>query len=285
MQAEPMLPITTRFEIRQAREASFRRLVLTQAGLIVVRAGTKIVRLPDGRTLHAEAGEAIALSAGVRIDVINRPAQEGGYRAEVVSFADALLERVIPNGQSRSHGSFPVSVAFDASLEWCRIAMSADGDLPAVVQEHRLKELLVWTSTFGIALRPAAPGLSMTIRRLVEVAPDRPWTAQNVRDALSEQGKAMSEATLRRRLALEGETLQGLVTDMRMMVGLGRLQATADPISLIAAECGYQSPSRFAVRFRTRFGITPSEVRGHCRHIERNGTRDDRSGTLPFASE
>ena len=43
------------------------------------------------------------------------------------------------------------------------------------------------------------------------------------------------------------------------------LQSTDFPINRIALEVGYASPSRFATRFRARFGIAPTIIRGHRR--------------------
>ena len=49
--------------------------------------------------------------------------------------------------------------------------------------------------------------------------------------------------------------------DARMTFALGMIQTTDLPINRIALDVGYASPSRFAVRFRERFGISPSHVR------------------------
>ena len=75
----------------------------------------------------------------------------------------------------------------------------------------------------------------------------------------------VSQATLRRRLAAEGSTLTELLVDIRMSTALTLLQATTQPVSHIALAVGYESPSRFAVRFRQRFGFAPTAVRGHER--------------------
>ena len=57
---------------------------------------------------------------------------------------------------------------------------------------------------------------------------------------------------------------------------LGLLQATDLPVGVIAAEVGYASPSRFAVRFRARFGLSPRDIRGD----ERRGTVIEQRGTV-----
>lgn len=42
---------------------------------------------------------------------------------------------------------------------------------------------------------------------------------------------------------------------------LGLLQGSDLPVAMVAAEVGYASPSRFALRFRARFGLSPGAIR------------------------
>jgi AraC-like DNA-binding protein len=72
---------------------------------------------------------------------------------------------------------------------------------------------------------------------------------------------AMSESTLRRKLKAEGTSVQIIKDRARLGQGLHLLQTSNDAINLIAQKCGYFSPSRFTDRFKTHFGITPSELR------------------------
>jgi AraC-like DNA-binding protein len=72
---------------------------------------------------------------------------------------------------------------------------------------------------------------------------------------------AMSESTLRRKLKLEGASVQEIKDQARLGLGLHLLQTTRHSIGFIADKCGYQSQSRFTDRFKGRFGLTPSELR------------------------
>jgi AraC-like DNA-binding protein len=72
---------------------------------------------------------------------------------------------------------------------------------------------------------------------------------------------ALSESTLRRKLAAEGATLQAIKDRARLGHGLHLVQTTFDPIGRIAEKCGYQSQSRFTEKFRQLFGTTPTELR------------------------
>ncbi len=71
----------------------------------------------------------------------------------------------------------------------------------------------------------------------------------------------MSESTLRRKLSAESSGLQAIKDNARLGYGLHLVQTSAEPIGLIAEQCGYQSQSRFTDRFKQLFGLTPTELR------------------------
>ena len=75
------------------------------------------------------------------------------------------------------------------------------------------------------------------------------------------QQLAMSESTLRRKLKMEGTTIQVIKDRAKLGLGLHLLQTTLFPIGIIADKCGYHSQSRFTDRFKSHFGLTPSELR------------------------
>ena len=97
---------------------------------------------------------------------------------------------------------------------------------------------------------------SERLRGLISEAPERHWTAQEASREL-----AMSEATLRRRLAGEQTRFEHLLVDVRMHHAMMLMQTTAWTIPRIAHACGYKSRTRFAERFKERFGCLPSVVR------------------------
>ena len=170
-------------------------------------------------------------------------------------------------------------------LEACRRAADTDESLPEAIRIHRFAEVALWLESFGIRLRPDSPTLISRIRRTIEAAPETAWSTAAILAALARQGEAMSAPTLRRRLAAQGTSLQALMTDVRLTIALAQLQATERPITTIAADVGYLSASRFALRFRARFGVPPSAIRERTQRIERAGTEVERYGTARPAAE
>lgn len=122
---------------------------------------------------------------------------------------------------------------------------------------YRLLDLLAALDERGVGYgRPRPAATATRLRRLISDSPEHPWTAREAGHAL-----AMSEATLRRRLAADQVRFDAVLVEVRMHHGLMLLQTTDWPIEQVAQACGYRSRARFASRFQQRFGYLPSTVR------------------------
>lgn len=249
--------------LRQAVRALFRAVVGEEAMILRVDRGRKVIR--GGIAVEAEAGALVLIPAGLALDVENHPAPDGPYRATGLLVGPGVAA---PRGEgARWQTRDPRALAaFERALDLARRPA-----VPEAIRDHAVAEVLLWLDTLGLRLPPvAADTVAARVGRLVAGALARDWTAAEVARSLG-----MSPATLRRRLAEEGTGLAAILTGLRMNRALGLLQATDLPVGVIAAEVGYASASRFAVRFRARFGLAPRAIRGD----ERIGTVSDRPGT------
>jgi AraC family transcriptional regulator len=61
--------------------------------------------------------------------------------------------------------------------------------------------------------------------------------------------------------AAAGTTPYHYVLEQRLRRASAMLNTTAAPIATIAADCGFRNPSHFSVKFRARFGVSPSQFR------------------------
>jgi len=250
--------------VLQQQALEFKRLFIENPVLIFVERGLKTIRWPGGECV-IPPGQAIALAGGQSLDVTNRPEADGSYRAHWLVWDDTLLAAhadahphlaVIRHALPINPGSDEFAAAFHRATQAVE-----DAALPTAVARHRLGELLQWIGTFGSRFEQVqALTLSIQVRRLIGQDMARDWSANAVASAF-----AMSEATLRRKLADEGTSLSTILVDARMSFALTLLQSTAQPVTQIALAVGYQTPSQFAVRFRDRFGFVPTAVRGHRR--------------------
>jgi AraC-like DNA-binding protein len=238
-------------------------LSIDRPGILFITHGRKHVR-GDGKSYVFEAGTIVLMAGGRAYDVINEPGADGVYRAEGLFPDSDHLPPLAAPGTKAVSGIFQIAAPADGLTAAIRTAADAISNtaLPQAVARHRVHEIHHWLAATGVSLMaPRRDSIDAKVRALAASSPARHWTAAAVAGQL-----AMSEATLRRRLAEKGTTLSDLLLDVRMSVALSLLQTTDDGITSIALAVGYESPSRFAARFRERFGFAPSEIRQHRAH-------------------
>ena len=247
--------------IRQWQNLSFKRLFIDHPTLIFVEHGIKVLRWEGGEYV-IRAGDAIAIAGGHTIDFTNHVADDGLYRADwLVCDAALIAEHAARHPEQIAiRSALPIvrpPLEFKAAYRTAQQAVEND-DIPSAVARHRVAEILVWIGLHGgrFEQNETLP-LAVKVRRLIGQDLAKEWGAVAVSSAL-----AMSEATLRRKLAEENTRFGEILIDTRMSFALTQLQSTAQPVTRIALNVGYQSPSNFSVRFRERFGFPPSSIRG-----------------------
>ena len=135
--------------------------------------------------------------------------------------------------------------------------------LPAPITRHRMLEQLLWLSQLGVRYSlHHSESVTQRVRELLVNNLHKTFTAAEVAEQMM-----MNEVMLRRRLAAENSVLRNVMIDVRMTHALRLLQCTDLAISHIAHQVGYESGSRFAERFRKRFGFAPTAIRGHLRAL------------------
>lgn len=269
--------------IRVDLDHRLRRVPILQHCVIRVDEGVKEVEGPDG-PVAVRAGDLIALPAGAMPTLSNRPdARSGRYRATALAVAPEVvaafarhppMDLTAPSLRGtgdmavfRGEGALADAVAHAATA-------LAEHILSDAIVRHRLLEVLLALAERGVRWSPAgADGAAQRIRLMVAGRPDAPWTAADAARLLN-----VSEPTLRRRLAAEGTSFRALLAESRLSHGLMLLQTSRASVTEVALACGYESPSRFAARFRDRFGTPPSAIRTGD---ERNGTDDERPRRAP----
>ena len=258
--------------VRQAADCVLRSLTGPMPLIMRVERGEK--QVGGSYAFRISAGEIGIVPPLRPLDIRNRP-ERGRYEAQAIALPAVRLAD-LPQGAdrfvlTRKSAAFPeVSDAFDRAVQ-----ALGDACLPETIRDVRLHELSLWLIEAGLSFPHAiAQPSSVRLRAMVAATPDADWSARRAASEL-----ACSEATLRRRLSIEGTSLSAIVTDARMTAALVLLQTTELPVGRIALEVGYASPSRFAVRFQKRFGISPSAIR--TGQIDRFGMQVARIGTMP----
>jgi len=222
--------------------------------------------IADRQTYSTQPGEVLLLPKGMRCDVENIPELgRSRFLGASLVFDRQTIELF---GKAYSNGLkdwdlTPKWKAAGSNEMYSLIAdwITHDQNYPADLTHtrHRLVEILLILARLGLAgnlLLSHNETLSERITHHFKTNLSRDWSVKDLTKTL-----AMSERTLRRRLQAEKTGFRDLLEDTRLNQGVERVISSDMPIGQIAFECGYQSQSRFAERFRRRFSMSPTELR------------------------
>lgn len=241
--------------IRQFSRATFRAVQNGRSALIRVNTGLKRVSTDRG-AIEIGPGSLAVMAPLTAMTIENAPEAAAPYSAQLLVIPEDLAHSVraeVGDGDPlRTTCRARILAAFDRAVTYAQ-----DRQVPERLKSHAVREVLLWLGEEGIGFgRPRLPTLSDRLRAVIAAEPDRDWRAEAAARAL-----AVSEPTLRRHLAVEGTSFTTLLADVRMGAALALLQSSDLAVNRIALDVGYACPSRFAVRFRKRFGLSPSAIR------------------------
>ena len=236
------------------------RIAICDPTIIYVQHGQKILRWQGKETL-IPAGKMVLLVGGQTFDVLNEPCPQVGYYAAHWLAIEQTVINQFTEQFGLVHSVKDVQILtphYHLALCFDRLQQAISlPDLPSVILQLKLFELLAWLKNEQIGFAPyKKQHVVYQIRKLIAAHANFDWKAQHIAEHLG-----LSETSLRRALAQEHTSFRQLLGDVRMSRALTLLQITEWSISHIAYEVGYDSPSRFTVRFKERFGFLPSDVR------------------------
>ena len=247
--------------ISQATTATFTDLYFQHTFLFFIQVGSKRVLCPINGELIGHAEDVMIFPPGSMVTMENRPVLNKDYRATGVCFPHHMIKTVFANEKSTPESagiqiiqaptgqSFPILHTIQNTL--------SDTNIPEPIRQHRLLEPLIWLKHNGVHLSPHEEEKPLSkVRKLIETDLSHPWRSNEVAEYF-----AISQATLRRWLTKSGQGFSKILQNTRLEHGLSLLQSTDMPISEIAFNCGFKTPSHFADSFKKRFGIKPSEIR------------------------
>ncbi len=246
--------------ITQATTARFADLSFDNALLVFVERGEKRVLQAGSTEQRAEAGELLVFPPGAVATIENRTWSRQDYAATVVSYPGTAVARVF--GEATGLAPAPVQLVRPDTLPSSDALKTvqhvlSDCSLPAEIAQHRLIEPLLWLKEAGVEISAVAErSVRKRLRAMIGEDLSHTWRA-----AEAAQRLAVSEATLRRSLSRSGDSFSKLLRDTRLERSLLLLQTTDRPITAIAFDCGFATPSHFSQCFRDRFRIPPRAIR------------------------
>ncbi|WP_273824113.1 helix-turn-helix transcriptional regulator [Pseudomonas asplenii] len=251
----------------QARQPhALQRVPIFVTTLCRIRQGEKLMSWDD-RQMRVGSRHLILLPAGRELAINNFPGTQGYYIADTVSFPTELLRAFSArhgqqiNALPAQVGPQELCVPLDRHITgaWESLLEAINTDAPEALRIHYAEAVLLALTLGGWAgpvLLDRRDPLCERVQQIVMSAPARDWTVADVAERLH-----LGASTLRRQLANEDDSFSNILENVRLGMALHWLQTTPRPIGEIAAASGYASASRFAVRFRKHYGLSPRELR------------------------
>ncbi|MBN9045916.1 MAG: helix-turn-helix domain-containing protein [Rhizobiales bacterium] len=199
-------------------------------------------------------GTLFVLPSGIDLDIVNEPDERSGiYRSIFLEIEPDAVPDLGP-ARHRADAADTAVVPLTPALVEAMLHASRDiasGPAGAAVRTARLAELLALLHGIPAGRHLFELPLSQRVARLVRAHLDEEWTAARVAARLG-----MSESTLRRRLATQGQPFSVILRHERMSAA-HRLMAQGAGSGAAALAVGYASRAHFARAFRATFGGNP----------------------------
>ena len=203
-------------------------------------------------------GMVFALPARTDLDIVNEvDSVTGVYQSLILEIAPEDVPDLAPLVSNVSSGTYyqvPLSAELVEALLHAARAIAA-GPPSDTIRRARIAELLAILNGVPSAAALFRLSVSERVARILRGELDSPWTAARIAKKLS-----MSESTLRRRLAAEGNTFSDILRRERMAAARKLIAAGAGS-GQAALAVGYVSRAHFARAFRTTFGDNPNGFR------------------------
>jgi len=230
-----------------------------------VRQGEKLLQWDD-REMRAGPQHLILMPAGRELGISNFPGPHGHYVADAVTFPTSTLRNFSTRYSQQIMSRHAVlktdlCVPLDkhTTQAWDQLLASINANAPDALRTL-YGEAVLLSLCLGGQVGPLLMGrndpICERVQQIVMGSPESDWTVASVAQRLN-----LGESTLRRQLANEGGSFRSILESVRLATALQWLQTTSRPVGEIAGACGYASASRFAVRFRSHYGLSPRELR------------------------
>ena len=250
-QTEQLLPFSI---YTSTKEQYLLNVPVVKPLFIAVLGGNK--KLGKNDEINCQSGNFIFLSDSPSINMRNIPKGED-YLALLIEFDYQDFEGLDTSAINKE--KYCIGEISREITKFLEQFVDFGSWAPKALWSLRRKELLTLLCQLGysnILSMAANPKVGHRLHSIIAQNPSNDMSMQNICAQL-----AMSESTIRRKLKQEGTSIQVIKDQVKLGLGLHLLQTTLKPIGLIAQTCGYHSQSRFTDRFKSRFGITPSELR------------------------
>ncbi|MBV7433701.1 helix-turn-helix transcriptional regulator [Cardiobacteriaceae bacterium TAE3-ERU3] len=238
---------------------SMRAAMVHHAFVCWIRHGSKTLYHGETPLTSCTPDQLLLVNAGQQIDFCNYPVPRYGYQAHLINLDYRTLQHFYhqsPHNQS-CKAIHIETLDIDATLESVLQRLASIGTRsPSSLFDHWINELLLLISLKGFVFRPRQNmSIQERIHQHIGHRLEQKWQKKAIADLFH-----VSERTLDRQLAQEGQTFSSLLRQWRMEQAMSLLLQHQHSIGEIAYRCGYQSHSRFSQTFKAYFGKSPADI-------------------------
>ncbi|MCR6554607.1 helix-turn-helix transcriptional regulator [Aeromonas sp. CPF2-S1] len=252
----PLLQLNHYFGIRQQ---PLHRVLIYAPTLIWVTQGSKQLWWRE-RRLSFDRERWLLIPAGHQLTFVNQP-EQGKFRSHAITLLTPPPVEWL--GAAQAGPLREPRLTISPALAFCfeLVSTMAERGLSEATQAELLRSFyaeLRAANALGLLFPASTMTLAERLARYLAVEPGIDHTLEAVAPHFS-----MSRASMVRKLAAEGRSFRQLLAQVRMSHALNLLQQGLAPLETALA-CGYDSPSRFAARFKQEFGLTPYQYLRTC---------------------
>lgn len=234
-----------------------RNVTIHSPSLIQILSGSKRLFQSDS-TLELTSSTLLLCEASSQFSFENLPNQ-GAFVSRVYSFYQPPCESLIQLSQDNSLQPDQAWLANDRAIEQTlNVLFSLDlSQMSEETQKLWLAPLYQQLAERGALHQLFASQSSSFSQQLTRYLSRSPSETHSLEQSASHF--AVSRATFIRRLKKEGTQYREILAEVRLNHALSLMQAKHWSVLQLASMCGYQSEQRFSQRFRTKFGLTPTD--------------------------
>ncbi|MCG9581892.1 helix-turn-helix transcriptional regulator [Vibrio tubiashii] len=255
---------------RAQHSQKLRNVTIHSPSIIQIISGSKRLFQSDGNIALTHS-KLLLCSGSSRFSFENLP-EKGAFLSRVFSFHQAPEESQILLSQENSVEQNRPWMENDKALEQTLDILFTLNLSPMSTETQRLwlaplYQQLAERGALHLLFISHHTSFSEQLTRYLSLSPSKTHPLEEVAAHF-----AVSRATFIRRLKKEDVRYREVLSDVRLSHALSLMQYQSLSVLQLAYMCGYKSEQRFSQRFRSKFGLTPTEymrtIRGHAEPSE-----------------
>ncbi|OAJ94015.1 helix-turn-helix transcriptional regulator [Vibrio bivalvicida] len=242
---------------RAQHSQKLRNVTIHSPSIIQIISGSKRLFQSDS-TIALSSTKLLLCEGSSRFSFENLP-EQGAFLSRMFSFHSPPKQDLIQLSQQKMRAEDLPWIEKDKAIEQTlNVLYSLDLSHMSTDTQHLwlapLYQLLAERGVLHHLFINQQASFREQLTRYLSLSPSEAHSLEEVASHF-----AISRATCLRRLKKEGLQYREVLSDVRLNHALSLMQAQSWSVLQLAYMCGYKSEQRFSQRFRSKFGLTPTD--------------------------